>query len=86
MFLVQETSPTKSLKIGTATVQTSPAPLTNSSVFLNRGLLLRADGNNSDDILIGLNSGNTWPLSPGGSLDLPIDDASLLYVSSNTPG
>ena len=87
MFLVKETSPTKKLRTGNCSVQTSPTPLTLVDGKINHGLLLRSPGTNGADINIGLNDGSdSFVITPGGSIDLPIDDASLLYVWSATPG
>jgi hypothetical protein len=98
MFEVKETSPAGDLKYGNTTVGTSAVQVSPNSVELVRGLLLRSPGAadsvpNTDIIYIGLASVTAdssatggMPLVPGGILELPVDDPSLIYAISGTPG
>jgi len=99
MFEVKETSPAGDLRYGHATVGPTATPLTPNSIQLVRGVLLRAPGPNDlvpnvDVIYVGLKSvtcsgavgsaTDGLPILPGGAVELPIDDPSLIYVISNT--
>jgi hypothetical protein len=94
MFEVKETSPAKDLKHGHAVVGPTAVPVTPNRVELVRGLLLRAPGPNdltpnTDVIYIGLkcvtpdsSATGGMPLLPGATMELPIDDPSLIYAVS----
>jgi hypothetical protein len=49
-------------------------------------VLLQADPDNTVNILIGDSSSQTIELSPGGSLSLQIENASLLYAIRDAAG
>ncbi len=100
MMEVKETSPAGDLRYGHTTVGTIAKPVTPNSVKLVRGVLLRAPGPNDltpnmDVIYVGLKSvtctgdvgsqTDGLPIIPGGAVELPIDDPSLIYAISNTP-
>jgi hypothetical protein len=100
MFEIKETSPTGDLKYGHTAVGPTPVPVTPNSVDLVRGLLLRAPGPNdlvpnTDVIYIGKKSvtasgavGSATdgiPLLPGGAVELPVDDPSLVFAVCQTP-
>lgn len=99
MLEVKETSPVGDLRYGHTTVGKTAAPLTPNSIKLVRGVLLRAPGPNdltpnSDVVYVGLASvtcsgavgsdTDGLPILPGGAVELPIDDPSMVYVVSNT--
>ncbi len=99
MFEIKETSPAGDLRYGHATVGTTAVPLTPNSIQLVRGVLIRAPGPNDlvpnvDVVYIGLKSvtcsgsvGSAMdglPILPGGAVELPIDDPSLIYAVSQT--
>ncbi len=97
MFEVKETSPARDLKNGHTVIGPTAAPVTPNSVELVRGLLLRAPGPNdptpnTDVIYIGLSQVTAdtsatggMPLLPGGVLELPVDDPSVIFAVSQSP-
>jgi len=100
MLYVCETSPSKDLKYGHTLVGPTPVQITPNSVNLVRGLLLRAPGPsdlvpNTDVIYVGLRTVTATgapgsaldgiPVLPGGAIELPVDDPSLIYAVSQTP-
>jgi hypothetical protein len=99
MLEVKETSPSHELRYGHAAVGPTAVPLTPNSIKCVRGVLVRAPGPNdlvpnTDVCFIGLKSvtctgavgsaTDGLPLLPGGAVELPIDDPSMVYVISNT--
>ena len=101
MFYTNDTSPTKDLRYGHTVVGPIAEPVTQYSIRLTRGLMLRAPGPtdlvpNTDVIYVGLKSVTATglvgsdldgiPLLPGGAIELPVDDPSLIYAVSQTAG
>ena len=101
MFEVKETSPSGDLKYGHALVGPTAVKVTPNSVNLVRGLLLRAPGPNDlvpnvDVIYVGLkqvtctgvpgSATDGIPVIPGGSIELPVEDPSMVYAVSQTAG
>jgi hypothetical protein len=99
MFEVKETSPAGDLRYGHAVVGQTAVQITPNSIQFVRGILLRAPGPNDlvpnvDVIYVGLKSvtctgavgsaTDGLPILPGGAVELPIDDPSLIYAISNT--
>lgn len=101
MLEIKETSPSHELRYGHAAVGSTAVPLTPNSIKCVRGVLVRAPGPNDlvpnvDVVYVGLKSvtcdgapGSATaglPILPGGAIELPIDDPSLIYAISNTAG
>jgi len=88
MLLVKETSSMKHLLYGRITVGTSATQLTIATGPCNRGVLVRAPGisesdANTDIVYVGdadVTVASGFPLLPGGVIELPVDDPSLIYV------
>ncbi len=99
MWDVKETSPVKDLQYGHATVGATPVPLTDLSYKFKRGIVLRTPGPadlvpNTDIVFIG-KAGVTpgtnikydgIPMPPGSALELPVEDPSEVYASSQSEG
>ena len=97
MDIYKETSPSGDLANGHTVVGQTAAPLTTNSRSLCRGVVVRAAGAgedtpNSDIVWVGracvtadndVGTGGV-PILPGGSIFLPVDDPSKVYVISNT--
>lgn len=88
MEITQETSPANDLKHGHIPVGTETVRLCHSFIT-RRGVLLRADSENTANVYVGngpnIDTGGEnggMPLPPGTSLFIPIDDPSVLYVVS----
>jgi hypothetical protein len=99
MWQIKETSPVKELRYGHAAVGTAAAPLTVAGATLQRGLLLRTPGlddlvPNTDIVYIGkagVTAGTNsdtdgMPMPPGCVLEIPVEDPSLIYAISQSPG
>lgn len=99
MWEVRETSPSAEISHGHTVVGPVAVPLTDLSIKLFRGLLVRAPGAgdatpNTDVVWIGrravTSDNNTGtggvPLPPGSCIELPVDDPSHVYVVSQSAG
>jgi hypothetical protein len=90
MWQSKSASPTKDMAFNHTVVGVTPVALGNTAVKFVRGLLLRAPGHddvtpNTGVIFIGdrnVTVATGLALIPGASIELPVDDSSLIYVVS----
>lgn len=98
MRITRSSAPSRQLRHGVTTVGTTVQQLAPSGIApASRGVWIRAAGSldpspNTDTVFIGgvevTGSGETmgWPLAPSDTLYLEVDDPSLIFAISNTPG
>jgi hypothetical protein len=99
MWEIKETSPNSAFQHGHAVAGATPQPLTPNPTKFVRGILLRTPGAgdlvpNTDVVFVGRkcvtpdNNAGTggMPLPPGSVLELPLEDASEVYVTSLSEG
>ncbi len=99
MWEIKETSPTNDLQHGHTVVGTTPVPIMPVYVKLIRGIMVRAPGPNdlfpnTDIVFIGRKKVTAdhatgtggFPLLPGGSVELPVEDAHEIYAVSGSEG
>lgn len=75
---------------GQVTVGTGVVQVTSIDEKLERGLLIQAIDTNSGTIYVGFNgdisTSNSYPLTPGAELILPVIDPQKIYVIASTTG
>ena len=99
MWEIKETSPNSVFQHGHAVAGATPQPLTPNPTKFVRGIRLRTPGvgdpvPNTDVVFVGRkcvtpnNNAGTGgiPLTPGSVLELPLEDASGVYVVSLSEG
>ncbi len=90
---IRETSKTSEVKYGHTAVGTSAVQLTTDGHKFLRGIIIKADTNNTGVIFVGTTSGVTantnsetggFPLSAGDAFEVPAEDPSNIHLISDT--